>query len=83
MDLLDWLAVRGWSDVEEVTTANEKISFALEMGSNTMLYLDDIQHTNPELLQKFISLCDGQRRMEGVWNGGSVRTSSDCAAEAM
>ncbi|WP_304452315.1 DNA repair ATPase [Nocardiopsis sp. YSL2] len=47
----------------------EKISFALEMGSNTMLYLDDIQHTNPELLQKFISLCDGQRRMEGVWEG--------------
>ncbi|MBQ1084322.1 DNA repair ATPase [Nocardiopsis sp. B62] len=47
----------------------EKISLALEMGSNTMLYLDDIQHTNPELLQKFISLCDGQRRMEGVWEG--------------
>ena len=47
----------------------EKISFALEMGSNTMLYLDDIQHTDPELLQKFISLCDGQRRMEGVWEG--------------
>ncbi|MEV2278413.1 DNA repair ATPase [Nocardiopsis sp. NPDC049922] len=47
----------------------EKISFALEMGNNALLYLDDIQHTNPELLQKFISLCDGQRRMEGVWNG--------------
>ncbi|MFD0557807.1 dynein-related subfamily AAA family protein [Stackebrandtia endophytica] len=47
----------------------EKISFALEAGNNVMLYLDDIQHTNPELLQKFISLCDGQRRMEGVWQG--------------
>jgi len=47
----------------------EKISFALECGNNTLLYLDDIQHTNPELLQKFISLCDAQRRMEGVWNG--------------
>ncbi|MDT0305161.1 DNA repair ATPase [Streptomonospora wellingtoniae] len=47
----------------------EKINFALEMGGNTLLYLDDIQHTNPELLQKFISLCDGQRRMEGVWEG--------------
>ena len=34
-----------------------------------MLYLDDIQHTNPELLQKFISLCDAQRRIEGVWKG--------------
>ncbi len=47
----------------------EKISFALELGSNVLLYLDDIQHTSPELLQKFISLCDGQRRMEGVWAG--------------
>ncbi|WP_182708459.1 DNA repair ATPase [Thermomonospora cellulosilytica] len=47
----------------------EKISFALECGNNTLLYLDDVQHTNPELLQKFISLCDAQRRMEGVWNG--------------
>ncbi len=45
----------------------EKISFALEMGNNVLLYLDDIQHTHPELLQKFISLCDAQRRMEGVW----------------
>ncbi|WP_156722149.1 DNA repair ATPase [Streptomyces apocyni] len=47
----------------------DKINFALEAGNNTLLYLDDIQHTSPELLQKFISLCDGQRRMEGVWNG--------------
>ena len=47
----------------------EKISFALEMGNNVLLYLDDIQHTSPELLQKFISLCDAQRRMEGVWDG--------------
>ena len=28
-----------------------------------------IQHTSSELLQKFISLCDAQRRIEGVWNG--------------
>ncbi|MFE2755630.1 DNA repair ATPase [Actinosynnema sp. NPDC059335] len=47
----------------------EKISFALEAGNNVLLYLDDIQHTSPELLQKFISLCDAQRRMEGVWDG--------------
>lgn len=47
----------------------EKISFGLEMGNNVLLYLDDIQHTNPELLQKFIALCDAQRRMEGVWRG--------------
>lgn len=47
----------------------EKINFALELGNNVMLYLDDIQHTNPELLQKFISLCDAQRRIEGIWKG--------------
>ncbi|MCC6527006.1 MAG: DNA repair ATPase, partial [Polyangiaceae bacterium] len=47
----------------------EKINLALEMGNNVMLYLDDIQHTNAELLQKFISLCDAQRRIEGVWKG--------------
>jgi 4-hydroxy-3-methylbut-2-enyl diphosphate reductase len=29
MDLLAWLAQRGWADVDEVTTANEKIAFAL------------------------------------------------------
>ena len=48
---------------------SNKINLALEMGNNVMLYLDDIQHTHPELLQKFISLCDAQRRIEGVWNG--------------
>jgi DNA repair ATPase/ATPase family protein associated with various cellular activities (AAA) len=47
----------------------EKITFALEMGTNVLLYLDDIQHTSPELLQKFISLCDASRRMEGVRDG--------------
>ncbi|MFJ6212532.1 DNA repair ATPase [Streptomyces sp. NPDC092296] len=47
----------------------EKINFALELGNNVLLYLDDIQHTSPELLQKFIPLCDAQRRVEGVWDG--------------
>ena len=47
----------------------EKLNLALEMGNNVMLYLDDIQHTPPEFLQKFISLCDGTRRIEGVWRG--------------
>lgn len=47
----------------------EKLNLALEMGNNAMLYLDDIQHTDPEFLQKFISLCDGTRRIEGVWKG--------------
>ncbi len=49
----------------------EKINFALEMANNVLLYLDDIQHTHPELLQKFISLCDAQRRIEGVWRGAT------------
>ncbi|MFI1677370.1 DNA repair ATPase [Streptomyces sp. NPDC020607] len=49
----------------------EKVNFALEAGNNVLLYLDDIQHTSPELLQKFISLCDAQRRMEGVWKSTS------------
>ncbi len=58
-------------DAPDATARQEvtKISFALEMGNNVLLYLDDIQHTSPELLQKFISLCDAQRRMEGVWAG--------------
>jgi hypothetical protein len=47
----------------------EKVGLALEMSSNVMLYLDDIQHTSPELLQKFISLCDAQRKIEAVWQG--------------
>ena len=49
----------------------QRINLALEMGDNTMLYLDDIQHCNVELLQKFIPLCDATRRIEGVWNGQS------------
>ncbi|TDM08853.1 MAG: DNA repair protein [Ideonella sp. MAG2] len=47
----------------------EKLNLGLAMGNNVMLYLDDIQHTNPEFLQKFIALADGTRRMEGVWRG--------------
>lgn len=51
----------------------KKLNLALEMGDNVMLYIDDIQHCNPEFLQKFISLCDAQRKIEGVYNG-STRT---------
>ena len=47
----------------------EKVNLALEMGDNVMLYLDDIQHSGPEFLQRFISLCDSTRRIEGVWKG--------------
>lgn len=63
-------------DPEQATNSTarneiEKINLSFEMGNNVMLYLDDIQHTNPEFLQKFISLCDGSRRVDGVWNGES------------
>ncbi|MEM9479431.1 MAG: DNA repair ATPase, partial [Verrucomicrobiota bacterium] len=47
----------------------EKLNLSFEMGDNIMIYLDDIQHCHPEFLQKFISLCDGQRKIEGVYNG--------------
>ncbi|MCX3062637.1 DNA repair ATPase [Streptomyces beihaiensis] len=47
----------------------EKINFALAAGNNTLLYLDDIQHTSPELLQRFIPLCDSTRRVDGVVDG--------------
>ncbi len=49
----------------------ERVNLSFAMGNNVMLYLDDIQHCDPEFLQKFISLCDGQRKIEGVWNGGT------------
>jgi hypothetical protein len=47
----------------------KKLNLAFEMGDNVMIYLDDIQHCNPEFLQKFISLCDAQRKIEGVYRG--------------
>ncbi|UOQ81440.1 AAA family ATPase [Hymenobacter sp. 5414T-23] len=47
----------------------EKLNLAFEMGDNVMIYVDDIQHCNPEFLQKFISLCDAQRKIEGVYEG--------------
>ena len=47
----------------------EKLNLGLAMGNSVMLYLDDIQHTHAEFLQKFIALADGTRRIEGVWNG--------------
>lgn len=49
----------------------KKLNIAFEMGNNVMLYLDDIQHCNPEFLQKFISLSDGTRKIEGVYKGTS------------
>jgi hypothetical protein len=63
-------------DPTETTNAGareevEKLNLALEMGDNVMIYVDDIQHTNPEFLQKFISLCDAQRKIEGVYKGRS------------
>ncbi|MFD9244836.1 DNA repair ATPase [Streptomyces sp. NPDC059556] len=43
----------------------QKIAFALSAGNNVLLYVDDIQHTAPEFLQKFIPLCDATRTLDG------------------
>lgn len=45
----------------------KKINLSFEMADNVMLYLDDIQHCSAEFLQKFISLSDGQRKMDGIF----------------
>ncbi len=63
-------------DPSEAKTSGEreelkKINLAFEMADNVMLYLDDIQHLNPEFLQKFISLADGQRKIDGIFEGES------------
>ena len=46
-----------------------KLNRAFAMANNVICYLDDVQHTSPELLQKFIPLCDATRRIEGVLEG--------------
>jgi ATPase involved in DNA repair/ATPase family associated with various cellular activities (AAA) len=46
-----------------------KLNRGLAMASNVVVYLDDIQHTSPELLQKFIPLTDATRRIDGVLEG--------------
>lgn len=62
---LDPAAVRHSAARQEL----EKLNLGLAMGNNVMLYLDDIQHTSPEFLQKFIALADGTRRIEAVIDG--------------
>jgi hypothetical protein len=49
----------------------QKLNLSFEMGDNVMIYIDDIQHCHPEFLQKFISLCDAQRKIEGVFRGAT------------
>lgn len=61
-------------DPEEAPNASareeiQKLNLSLEMGDNVMICVDDIQHCSSEFLQKFISLCDAQRKIEGVWRG--------------
>jgi len=43
MDLLSWLSERGWSEVQEVTTANEKVAFALPRELRKVLATDDLK----------------------------------------
>lgn len=63
-------------DPAEATTSGaraelNKINLSFEMADNVMLYIDDIQHCSPEFLQQFISLADGQRKIDGIFNGES------------
>jgi hypothetical protein len=63
-------------DPQEATTSGAraeltKINLSFEMADNVMLYIDDIQHCSAEFLQKFISLADGQRKMDGIFEGES------------
>lgn len=63
-------------DPQEATTSGaraelRKINLSFEMADNVMLYVDDIQHCSPEFLQKFISLADGQRKMDGIFEDES------------
>jgi MoxR-like ATPase len=63
-------------DPHEATTSGAraeltKINLSFEMADNVMLYIDDIQHCSAEFLQKFISLADGQRKMDGIFEGES------------
>lgn len=62
------------NEAPNATAADEvrKLNFGLAMGNNVMLYVDDIQHCHAEFLQKFISLCDAQRKIEGVRDGKAI-----------
>ncbi len=51
----------------------EKLQFALAIGDNVLLLVDDIQYCHPEFLQALVPLADRRRPMEGVWPG-QIRT---------
>jgi hypothetical protein len=53
------------ASAEELRNLNR----AFAMGTNTICYLDDIQHLSPALLSRFIPLADATRRIEGVIDG--------------
>ncbi len=53
----------------------EKLNLALEMGNNVMLYVDDIQHTHPEFLQKFISSATARAGWKGCGRAGPRPTT--------
>ena len=59
----------------------EKLNLALEMGNNVMLYVDDIQHTHPEFLQKFISSATARAGWKGCGRAGPRPTT--CGAEVL
>jgi MoxR-like ATPase len=58
----------------------EKVNLALEMGNNVMLYLDDIQHTNPEFCRSS-SRC-ATRSGASRACGAARRAPTTCAARS-
>ena len=55
------------SEARNAATRQElqKLNLAFEMSDNVMLYLDDIQHCNPEFLQKFILWLMASEKLKG------------------
>lgn len=73
MNIFKRLMRIGQAEIHSIVDKIElrKINLSFEMADNVMLYLDDIQHCSAEFLQKFISLADGQRKMDGIFEGES------------
>ncbi|WP_336844717.1 DNA repair ATPase [Providencia rettgeri] len=56
--------------LQQKRKSQSSVETVAQFGAQFRLFSQGIiQHTHPEFLQKFISLCDGTRRIEGVWKG--------------
>jgi hypothetical protein len=57
----------------------EKLNLALEMGDNVMIYVDDVQHTSPEFLQRSSAFATPSARSRA--SGAAARAPTTCAAK--